>query len=105
MKWFAISNEDAGTAHVHLTGWLGSFGVTARDFERDLGTAERIDLTIDVAGGDVLCALAIHDLLAARKTEALVTDRCWSAGVFAMMGAKRIQALPTSRFLIHPRNP
>jgi ATP-dependent Clp endopeptidase proteolytic subunit ClpP len=63
--WFAIKNAAADTAEISIYDVIGLWGVSARDFIRQLKgvTAKKIDLRIHSPGGDVMEGHAIYNAL------------------------------------------
>jgi ATP-dependent protease ClpP protease subunit len=65
-SWFTMKKPSADHAQIGIEGDIGAWGISARDFRRDLtalGEVKTIDLIIHSRGGDVLEGLAIYNML------------------------------------------
>ncbi|WP_444905114.1 ClpP-like prohead protease/major capsid protein fusion protein [Microbulbifer sp. CnH-101-E] len=86
-SWYSI-NAAANTseADIYLYDTIGYWGVTAKDFARDLkalGDVSKINLHINCPGGDVFDGTAIYNLLKDHKAEV----ETWIEGIAASMGS------------------
>ena len=102
--WFTITNAaDAAAAEVSIHDEIGSWGVSARDFLKELraiASEKPINLSIHSPGGEVFDGLAIYHALKARgnvtvRIEGLAASM---ASVIAMAGT-RIE-MPRNAFLM-----
>ncbi|PTQ70359.1 ATP-dependent protease ClpP protease subunit [Pseudomonas sp. GV071] len=65
-SWYSIKSLSRGTAEILLYDEIGAWGITARQFAKDLkalGDLSRIDLRVHSPGGDVFEGTAIYNLL------------------------------------------
>jgi ATP-dependent Clp protease protease subunit len=99
MSWFHVAHK-SGVAHANIFGEIG-VGSPAEDFIDALRDSQNVVLRLDCPGGDSTCGIKIHDALRERATTATITARCGSAGLIAIMGAKRITCISTARLLVH----
>lgn len=101
--WYRISAQADGPAQILLYDLIGMWGVTAKDFIRDLGAVNGpVDVHIASDGGDVFEAYAIYNALASRPGVTTIVDSiaASSASVIAMAGETRLMA-KTSQLMIH----
>ncbi len=101
--WYRIANSGDGPAQILLYDLIGMWGITAKDFLRDLGAVNGpVDVHIASDGGDVFEAYAIYNALASRPGVTTVVDSiaASSASVIAMAGERRLMAR-TSQLMIH----
>ncbi len=101
--WYRISAQADGPAQILLYDLIGMWGVTAKDFLRDLAAVSGpVDVHIASDGGDVFEAYAIYNALASRPGVTTIVDSiaASSASVIAMAGETRLMA-KTSQLMIH----
>jgi HK97 family phage major capsid protein len=101
--WYRITNQSAGPAQILLYDLIGMWGVSAKDFIRDLGAVNGpVDVHIASDGGDVFEAYAIYNALVARPGVETFVDSiaASSASLIAMAGQKR-WAAKTSQLMLH----
>ncbi|WP_444922804.1 ClpP-like prohead protease/major capsid protein fusion protein [Microbulbifer sp. DLAB2-AF] len=86
-SWYSITSAaNKGEADIYLYDTIGYWGVTAKDFARDLkalGDVSKINLHINCPGGDVFDGTAIYNLLKDHKAEV----ETWVEGIAASMGS------------------
>ncbi|WP_226648987.1 ClpP-like prohead protease/major capsid protein fusion protein [Microbulbifer variabilis] len=86
-SWYSITSAaNKGEADIYLYDTIGYWGVTAKDFARDLkmlGNISKINLHINCPGGDVFDGTAIYNLLKDHKAEV----ETWIEGIAASMGS------------------
>ncbi|WP_445357377.1 ClpP-like prohead protease/major capsid protein fusion protein [Microbulbifer sp. ANSA002] len=86
-SWYSITAAaNATEADIYLYDTIGYWGVTAKDFARDLkalGDVSKINLHINCPGGDVFDGTAIYNLLKDHKAEV----ETWIEGIAASMGS------------------
>ncbi|WP_020411102.1 ClpP-like prohead protease/major capsid protein fusion protein [Microbulbifer variabilis] len=86
-SWYSITAAANNTeADIYLYDYIGYWGVTAKDFARDLkalGDVSKINLHINCPGGDVFDGTAIYNLLKDHKAEV----ETWIEGIAASMGS------------------
>lgn len=109
-SWFnlqrAKSNEsDSDIAVVDIYDEIGYFGVSAKDFSRQLADLDVATLYLNVnsPGGDVYDGIAILNALRAHpaKVVATVTGIAASAASFLIMGADEVIMARNSELMIH----
>jgi HK97 family phage major capsid protein len=101
--WYRINDSADGPAQIMLYDLIGMWGVTAKDFLRDLDAVNGpVDVHIASDGGDVFEAFAIYTALASRPGVTTIVDSiaASSASVIAMAGEQRLMA-KTSQLMIH----
>jgi len=102
-SWYRISNQADGPAQIMMYDLIGMWGVTAKDFIRDLAAIDGpVDIHINSDGGDVFESFAIYSALASRPGVTTVVDgiAASSASLIAMAGETRLMA-KTSQMMIH----
>ncbi|WP_226647158.1 head maturation protease, ClpP-related [Microbulbifer variabilis] len=86
-SWYSITAAaNNGEADIFLYDFIGGWGMTAKDFARDLkalGNVSKINLHINCPGGDVFDGTAIYNLLKDHKAEV----ETWIEGIAASMGS------------------
>ncbi|GAA5446192.1 ATP-dependent Clp protease proteolytic subunit [Microbulbifer sp. NBRC 101763] len=86
-SWYSITAAaNNSEADIYLYDTIGYWGVTAKDFARDLkalGDVSKINLHINCPGGDVFDGTAIYNLLKDHKAEV----ETWIEGIAASMGS------------------
>jgi len=103
-SWYRISNQAGdGPAQIMMYDLIGTWGVTAKDFLRDLAAIDGpVDVRINSDGGDVFESFAIYSALASRPGVTTTVDgiAASSASLIAMAGERRLMA-KTSQMMIH----
>ncbi|WP_460786323.1 ClpP-like prohead protease/major capsid protein fusion protein, partial [Microbulbifer echini] len=86
-SWYSMTAAaNNSEAEIYLYDTIGYWGVTAKDFARDLkalGDVSKINLHINCPGGDVFDGTAIYNLLKDHKAEV----ETWIEGIAASMGS------------------
>lgn len=105
-NWYTITNKAGPVASIRLYDEIGWFGVTEDAFADELAeiTADKIEVQISSAGGDVFAGIAIYNAL--RSHPAHITTRVDSlaasiASVIVQAGDHRVM-LSGSQQMIHP---
>src|SRR6266705_3740351 len=101
--WYRISAQADGPAQILMYDLIGMWGVTAKDFIRDLAAIDGpVDIHINSDGGDVFESFAIYSALASRPGVTTVVDgiAASSASVIVMAGETRLMA-KLSQLMIH----
>ncbi|HMH76888.1 MAG TPA: head maturation protease, ClpP-related [Candidatus Udaeobacter sp.] len=104
--WHSIRNLSGAPSVVSIHDEVGDFGVTARDFIRDLAAIEGdIELHLSTPGGEVFDGLAIFSALKQRAgVVSVVVDSLAAsiASVIAMAAtAGRLSIMPNASIMIH----
>lgn len=103
-SWYRISNSGSGPAQIMMYDLIGAWGITAKDFLRDLAAVGDgpVDVHIASDGGDVFEAYAIYTALASRPGVTTVVDSLAAscASVIAMAGEQRLMS-KLSQMMIH----
>lgn len=102
MNWFTC-NRIEGEAFVNIQDDIGAYNVGWVHFERELGEAQKIHVTVDSIGGCGTVAMEVNRILRERYTEVLI-KRAYSAGLLVAMAGKRISIYPTGTIMAHPAN-
>lgn len=91
-SWYAIRAAARGVAEIMLYDDIGAWGISARQFARDLaalGDVSQINLRIHSAGGDVMDGIAMYNILRGHsaRVEVYIDGMAASmASVVAMAG-------------------
>lgn len=102
--WFSMNALSETEADISIYDEIGFWGVTAKDFRtglKALGNVERINLTINSPGGDVLDGFAIYEMLRAHgadihvKVEGVAASM---ASTIAMVGTTL--TMPSNAYLM-----
>src|SRR5690606_36444092 len=100
-----IENNQSGEASVYLYDEIGYWGVTAKDFVRDLlnTEADTISLHISSPGGDVFDGIAILNALRNHPATVHVTIEGLpaSAASFIAMAGETVTMARNSELMIH----
>ncbi|MFS1525634.1 ClpP-like prohead protease/major capsid protein fusion protein [Microbulbifer sp. 2304DJ12-6] len=85
-SWYSITAAADSEADIYVYDYIGYYGVTAKDFARDLkslGKVNKINLHLNSPGGDVFEGTAIYNLLKDHSAEI----ETWIEGIAASMGS------------------
>lgn len=85
-NWYSMTMAADNTADVYIYDYIGYYGVTAKQFARDLkdlGAVTKIHLHINSPGGDVFDGTAIYNLLKEHDAEV----ETYIEGIAASMGS------------------
>ncbi|WP_346839819.1 ClpP-like prohead protease/major capsid protein fusion protein [Microbulbifer sp. SAOS-129_SWC] len=85
-SWYSITAAANNEAEIYVYDYIGYWGVTAKDFARDLkalGNVSKIKLHLNSPGGDVFDGTAIYNLLKDHSAEV----ETWIEGIAASMGS------------------
>jgi len=103
--WYRIENKTATSADVYIYDEIGYWGVTSKDFAREVGAldVQQINLHLNSPGGEVGDGLAIYEVL--RQHQATVTayvdGYALSAASFILQAADTRIAGRNSMTMIH----
>lgn len=101
--WYSIKNSTTGTTELEIFDEIGPWGVTAKDFSRDLKavTSDEINVSINTIGGDVFAGLGIFNLLKAsgKKINVKIGGIAASIGSVIAMAGDKIR-MPSNTFMM-----
>ena len=104
--WYSMEMAAKKTAEIHVYDSIGYWGVTAKQFAKDLkelGSVSKINLHINSPGGDVFDGTAIFNLLKSHEADVDV----FIEGIAASMGSvialcgEKVTIAENAYFMIH----
>ena len=107
-SWYTVRAEADATVHVSIRGLIGEWGVTDRDFIREIeaaGDADLISLHINSRGGEVDHGLAIYNYLRAHRAAVRVEVdgiAASAASIIAMSGDEIVMPANALLMLHYP---
>jgi ATP-dependent protease ClpP protease subunit len=105
MDWYRIDNKASETAEVYLYDYIGTAGVTAKDFVADLKQikAPAIEMHIDSPGGNVWDGVTIYNAVRDHKAHVtvIVDAMAASAASFIAQAGDRRVMNRHSEMMIH----
>lgn len=103
--WYRIEAKAAEVAEVYIYDEIGYWGLTAKDFVKELGAvkASAITLHLNTPGGDVFDGIAIHNALRAHPApvNVVVDSLAASIGSVIAMAGDSITMAKHSTMMIH----
>lgn len=111
--WYSIRVVDSGDGpmlEALVYGEIGSYGVTAEHFIRDLKEqddgASPVVVSFSTIGGDLMGGVLIHNALKdmGERCEGRIVGACYSAGTVAVSGAHRVTMADNGLYMIHNPN-
>jgi len=103
--WYEIQNAGDGSVEVLLYDEIGSYGVSAKDFVKELQgiKAKNINLRVNSPGGDVFDGIAIYNALKrhAADVNAVVDGLAASAASFIAQAGDTVLMAEGSTMMIH----
>lgn len=106
-SWFSMmKNADGSGAVINIYDEIGFWGVTAKDFRRqlqELGDINSIELRINSPGGDVIDGFAIYNMLMEHKAKITAKIEGWAASMASIiaMAADEIHMPSNTWMMIH----
>lgn len=105
-SWYRIEAAHKGVADIHVYDYIGYWGVTAKDFAKDLkalGDVERINLHINSPGGDVFDGTAIYNQLKAHSAhiDTIIEGVAASMGSVIALAGDTVTIAENAYFMIH----
>lgn len=102
---FEVKNVSADTSEIYIYDDIGYFGITAKDFTKQLNTvtAPNIVVHINSGGGDVFDGLAIYSALQSHPSTitTVVDGLAASAASFIALAGDTVTMSPNSFMMIH----
>lgn len=103
--WYRIEAKAAEVAEVYIYDEIGYWGLTAKDFVKELGAvkASAITLHLNTPGGDVFDGIAIHNALRAHPApvNVVIDSLAASIGSVIAMAGDSITMAKHSMMMIH----
>ncbi|MCK9469036.1 MAG: ATP-dependent Clp protease proteolytic subunit [Porticoccaceae bacterium] len=104
--WYSMTMAADGAADVYIYDYIGYWGVTAKDFARDLkalGTVSKINLHINSPGGDVFDGTAIYNLLKSHDAEVIthIEGLAASMGSVIALAGDTVNIAENAYYMIH----
>lgn len=104
--WYSMTMAANKTADIHIYDSIGYWGVTAKQFAKDLkelGSVSKINLHVNSPGGDVFDGTAIFNLLKNHdaEVESFVEGVAASMGSVVALSADRVCIAENAYFMIH----
>jgi len=107
-SWYEIRDAAAGVVEVLLYDEIGAFGITAKDFIKDLQKvkANNINLRVNSPGGDVFDGVAIYNSLKDHKAtvNVVVDGLAASSASFITQAGDTVLMAEGSTMMIHEPN-
>ena len=105
-SWYSISAASRGVAEVMLYDDIGAWGISARQFARDLaalGDVSQINLRIHSGGGDVMDGTAMYNILRGHsaRVEVYIDGMAASMASVVAMAGDVIYMPANSMMMIH----
>lgn len=104
--WYSIKASGSKTATIDIFDEIGEWGVTSRQFKRDLdsfGSVNTINVNINSIGGSVIEGNAIYNILKSHKAfvDATIQGVALSMGSAIAMAADNLRMAENSLMMIH----
>lgn len=105
-SWYSIRAAARGVAEVLLYDEIGAWGITAKQFAKDLkalGDLQRIDLRVHSPGGDVFEGTAIYNLLKHHpaRVEGYVDGLAASMATVILMACDTVYIPENAMWMVH----
>ncbi|WMR35371.1 ClpP-like prohead protease/major capsid protein fusion protein [Metapseudomonas otitidis] len=105
-SWYSIRAAARGVAEVLLYDEIGAWGITAKQFAKDLkalGDLQRIDLRVHSPGGDVFEGTAIYNLLRHHpaRVEGYVDGLAASMATVILMACDTVYIPENAMWMVH----
>lgn len=105
-SWYSIEMAAGQTADIHIYDAIGIWGVTAKDFIKDLkaiGSVKKINLHVNSPGGDVFDGTAIYNSLKAHGAtiETFIEGVAASMGSVIALAGDTVNIAENAYFMIH----
>lgn len=105
-SWYSISAAANSEAEIYVYDYIGYWGVTAKDFARDLkalGNVSKIKLHINSPGGDVFDGTAIYNLLKdhSAEVETFIEGIAASMGSVIALAGDTVHIAENAYYMVH----
>lgn len=104
-SWYEIKNQAAPEADVYVYDEIGCYGISAKEFVRDLRavSAPLINLHVNSPGGDVFDGVAIYNSLKQHKAavHVFIDGIAASSASFIAQAGDRVVMAPSATMMIH----